>query len=344
MDHYPRHDLGFPCLDQQDAEKPPYLAKLEAFVKARKLKEEAEAKHPISVPDRIGQEPDRFVLNLLDASLKCDQESMEAPLYSLATNDLKAFEWVSQDGRMRVSVTPPQPCEGESRKESETRLPGRATIHDKDILIFLASQILAQDQKGMGLPSTRVVQFTAYDFLMATNRGTSGNEYQRMISALERLSRTYVKIQVRNRDSNSWKKRASGFNLIAGWEVIERGDGDPRMVGIAVRLSEPFFDAIQERAVLTLHKDYFGLRQPLARRLYEIARKHVGKQNSWKIGLEALRGKAGSTSPLRNFRLQVRKIINEDTLPEYGLRFDDKGMVVFYSKASPFPISILKLK
>ncbi|MEN3033133.1 replication initiator protein A [Chromobacterium amazonense] len=31
---------------------------------------------------------------------------------------------------------------------------------------------------------------------------------------------------------------------------------------------------------------YLGLRKPLARRMYELARKHCGHQAEWRIGLD----------------------------------------------------------
>ena len=52
--------------------------------------------------------------------------------------------------------------------------------------------------------------------------------------------------------------------------------------------------------VLTLHRDYFRLRKPLERRMYELARKHCGKQDEWSISLELLRKKCGSASRTRN--------------------------------------------
>jgi hypothetical protein len=56
--------------------------------------------------------------------------------------------------------------------------------------------------------------------------------------------------------------------------------------------------------------------------LYELGRKHCGKQSSWKIGLELLREKCGSHSYVRAFRAQVIDIIKANTLPEYRMFFD----------------------
>jgi plasmid replication initiation protein len=75
--------------------------------------------------------------------------------------------------------------------------------------------------------------------------------------------------------------------------------------------------------VLTLHPHYFRLRKPIDRRVYEIARKHCGKQASWEISLEALQQKCGSDDVLRNFRVAIRTLAKGDHLPDYAVRFDE---------------------
>ena len=80
--------------------------------------------------------------------------------------------------------------------------------------------------------------------------------------------------------------------------------------------------------MLTLHRDYFRLRKPLERRVYEIARKHCGRQAEWRIGLETLLKKSGSTSPRRVFRKMIRDMAAEDGLPDYALSLADGDVVL----------------
>ena len=67
--------------------------------------------------------------------------------------------------------------------------------------------------------------------------------------------------------------------------------------------------AIEANDVITISNDYFRLRRPLERRLYEIGRKHCGSQPKWQIGLAKLQEKTGSNAPLKKFRLNIRQII-----------------------------------
>src|SRR6185312_2121828 len=72
---------------------------------------------------------DFFVADILGYSLKDDHATMEAPVFSLKTQkDLTPWEWTSKDGTKHIEVSP-------SVKY------GRATQHDKDILIFITSQM-----------------------------------------------------------------------------------------------------------------------------------------------------------------------------------------------------------
>ena len=77
---------------------------------------------------------------------------------------------------------------------------------------------------------------------------------------------------------------------------------------MAVKLSDWVFRSIAAKEVLTLHKDYFRLRKPIERRVYEIARKHCGKQDSWKISLAMLKLKCGSRAPTKGFRHDIKQL------------------------------------
>ena len=65
------------------------------------------------------------------------------------------------------------------------------------------------------------------------------------------------------------------------------------MIQVTVTLSDWMYRSVVSKSVLTLHRDYFRLRKPLERRVYEIARKHCGRQAEWRIGLETLLKKIG---------------------------------------------------
>ena len=125
----------------------------------------------------------------------------------------------------------------------------------------------------------------------------------------------------------------SGFGLIESWEIVRKTRAG-RMVSVSVTLSEWLYRAVLSKSVLTLNRDYFRLRKPLERRLYELARKHCGRQPEWRVSVEVLCKKSGSTSPRRVFRAMVREIIKADGLPDYVLVEEPGDIILVSPRAS----------
>ncbi|MFB3306827.1 replication initiator protein A, partial [Pseudomonas sp. AMR01] len=189
---------------------------------------------------------------------------------------------------------------------------GRATIHDKDILIYCVSQLIAAMNAGQQV--VRTLHLRAYDLMVATNRETSGDSYRRLREAFERLAGTRITTNIVTGDIET----TTGFGLIESWQIVRRSRGG-RMVSVQVTLSDWIWRAVMAKSVLTLSRDYFRLRRPLERRIYELSRKHCGRQPEWRVSVETLRKKSGSVSPLRVFRAMLRDMITRDNLPDYRL-------------------------
>ena len=256
---------------------------------------------------------DFFLADLFDYALKDDGASMEAPIFTLSTKpDLSVWEWRSQDGNKYVKVTP--------------SVLGRATQHDKDVLIFVVSQLTEALNRGREDAKNRTVRFTVYDFLVSTNRQTSGEGYRLLNEAFERLRGTSITTDIRT----GGQRVREGFGIIDKWKIVEKSQTDERMIAVEVTLSEWLSNAVQAFEVLTIHPDYFRLRKPLARRIYELARKHCGHQAQWIIGVALLQKKAGSKSTLKEFRRAVRAIEADDSLPAYRLSLGADDNVTFY--------------
>lgn len=266
------------------------------------------------LPDRMRQ-ADFFVCDIFDAAPKGDMASMEHPVFSISTKpdrNIRRYD----NGRNFVEVTP--------------SVKGLATVHDRDILIFCISQVMAAINEGREGDIRPVVRFKAYDLLTATNRGTDGRGYEQLRAALERLSGTRITTNVTTGDAEI----LDGFGLIDRFRIV-REMRDGRMQDIEVTLSEWVFNAINAREVLTLHRNYFRLRKPLERRLYEIARKHCGQALQWKIGLQKLKAKCGSYSTDKEFRRLLSTIIAEDYahahIPDYSISME-ADMVIFSNR------------
>jgi plasmid replication initiation protein len=294
-----------------DAENGLAEAKVSAVARGSGKPKGAGGLMPMRHPNR-----DFFLCDLFDYALKDDGISMEAPIFTLSTKpDLSVWHWESRDGNKAVTVTP--------------SVLGRATQFDKDLLIFVVSQMTAAINRGRFDANNRTVRFCVYDYLVSTNKPKGGKEYQRLQDALERLRGTSIKTNIKT----GGQRVKEGFGIIDTWAIVEKSPTDNSMIAIEVGLSKWLFNAVQAQEVLTISADYFRLRKPIERRLYELARKHCGHQELFVIGVELLQEKCGSKSALFEFRRVLREIAKADTLPDYRFVLDeDKDQVVFHGR------------
>ena len=257
------------------------------------------------------QQHDLFVCDVADAVLKDDMASMEHPFFSLSKKpetSVRRYE----NGDRWLEVVP--------------SVKGLATIYDKDILIYCISQLIAKTNNGEA-PSP-YVKIVAKELLVFVNRSIGGKDYDSLVSALERLDGTRIRTNIKTGGEQEFQ----GFGLIESFK-LRRSDSSGRILEIAVKLSDWVFRSIEAKEVLTLHKDYFRLRKPIERRVYEIARKHCGKQDSWKISISALKLKCGSRAPTKGFRHDIRQLAKGDHLPDYCVSVDDDDFVTFRNRA-----------
>lgn len=272
------------------------------------------------LPDRHPN-PDFFIVDLMDAAPKADMASMEHPIFSLSTRPDRHVGRYEHGGKF-IEVKPSSD--------------GLATVFDRDILIYCISHLIA----GMnaGKPVSQVVRFKAHDLLQSTNRMTNGYGYAALKGGLERLSGTRISTNI----ITGGKEEFETFGIIERATIV-RTTRDGRMQEVEVKLSDWVFSAIQAKEVLTLKRDYFRLRRPIERRLYELARKHCGRKLEWRISLELLRKKCGSVSSPKEFKRLVKEVIADDVqndhMPDYRVRMEEgttpkEDMVVFHGKGS----------
>jgi hypothetical protein len=266
------------------------------------------------LPDRQEQ-GDFFVCDIFDAVPKGDMASMAHPIFSLSTKpDHRMRRYEDRTGRNYLEVKPSSD--------------GLATIHDRDVLIYCISQIMAAINKGQKV--SKIVRLKAFDLLKATNRPSDGRGYSSLRSALVRLQGTQIETNIVTGDT----EQLDIFSIIDRARIV-RETRDGRMQEIEIKLSDWVFNAIQAQEVLTLHRNYFRLRKPLERRIYEIARKHCGLKSEWKISLSSLQDKCGSASTSREFKRLVGNIVAQDEafnhMPDYAVRLTG-NMVIFMNR------------
>ena len=284
----------------------------EPVIETTNLEHGGKERSPL-LPDRHPNQ-DFFICDVLDAIPKDDMASMEHPIFSLATKPDRRLLAYEHNG-VRIEIAP--------------SVRGLATIHDKDVLIYCISQLVAKMKAGE--KPHKEMHLTAYDLLVSTNRETSGDGYRRLKEALERLSGTRITTNIKTKG----EEVTEGFGLVDSWRIVRKTDSG-RMISVKLSLSDWMYNAVLGHEVLTLHRDYFRLRKPLERRVYEIARKHCGQQDSWSIRLERLQKKCGSNSPPRVFRSMLKALVRHDHLPDYSITIEG-DLVVFRNRETMKP-------
>lgn len=274
-----------------------------------------------------------------------DLHSIEFPLWSLQKGkDTRTRVYRVNDKLVRIIPS----------------MMGAANIFDKDILVYAATII--RKAADANLKTSRRIRFRVRDYLRYVNRSTGGRSYSAILDACRRLRGTTVEtnvdleldsgfeeIELAGEDplddsvvgrrgsgpdgegDRKVKERTRGFGFIEDYDVIEYTASGDGAVELEVVLSRWTYNAIIKRRVLTMHPGYFGLGQPLERRLYDIAKKHCGDKLWWKIGLGKLHEKTGSAQELKYFRRDIVDLMTADRMPEFHLALDDeRAQVVFF--------------
>jgi plasmid replication initiation protein len=252
------------------------------------------------------QQPDLFAASFADIPVRDQRDMMERPFFSLAKKPrLTPIEY--RVGPVWVEVSANQQF-------------GMATIWDADILIWASTQVT--EALDRGLEPSRTIKFHPYQLLKAIRRTTGGADYTRLRAALERLTHTAVRTNIRAEG----KKKFASFHWLESWtETIDEASGEP--TGMTLTLPDWLYGGILERGgVLTIHEDYFLLTGGIERWLYRVARKHGGTQEAgWGFTMRQLFEKSGSAARFSDFAIDIRRVVELNQLPEYELTIGRNG-------------------
>ncbi|PPI88317.1 RepB family plasmid replication initiator protein (plasmid) [Candidatus Pantoea edessiphila] len=254
---------------------------------------------------------DFFMANeLIISSFRDEITSMEHPFFALKGGDKTTRRYVN--GNTTVIVAP----------NAEY---GMATIFDKDVWIYAISKL--QESININKPISKIIFFTSYNFFITTNRTVSGRTYKELKRALERLAGTRITTNL----VFNGKQESIGFGLLDSWRIIEEKKGSIDINMVEVILPEWLFQALHKKQVLKINSDYFRIRKPIHRRIYEIARKHCGNQNKFTISFDKLYLKIGSVSKKSEFKRMLKKLETNNDLPDYSILCDFKNDFVIFT-------------
>jgi plasmid replication initiation protein len=161
------------------------------------------------LPPPEDHQPDLFAASFADIPIRDQRDTMERPFFSLAKKPrLNPIQY--QVGNVWVEV-------------SANAQFGMATIWDADILIWASTQVT--EALDRGLKPSRKIKFHPYNLLRSIRRSTGGADYTRLRAALERLTHTAVRTNIRT----DGKEKFASFHWLESWtETIDEATSEPR--------------------------------------------------------------------------------------------------------------------
>ena len=189
---------------------------------------------------------------------------------------------------------------------------GIVNIFDTDICLWLSSQIVEKMNRGDKNPS-RTVEVYASDLLKGIRRKTGGQNYKDLEKSIARLSESVIRTSFRKPKGKEYAR----FHYLDASKYEERTDNKPPKVRLT--LGGWIYDGlVKEKRILTIPKEYYDIKKGYVRFLYRVARKSVGSQpRGFKYSLKELHRRSVSTMSYHAFAHRIRKIIDEENIPEY---------------------------
>lgn len=200
---------------------------------------------------------------------------------------------------------------------------GCPTIFDKDLILYCASIIAARAdaEQLTDTDADRTIRLTIHDFLRVAGRHVDDSAYKNFHAMLKRLTTaqisTNIEIAVGDGEIEGLDGWFTWFESGTAIKYRQGQDGKKRVQQVQVVVGKWLFNAIvKDRKILTYNPRYFDL-GPVERRLYDLARVHVGHQDRWQIRLPKLQRRVGDQRAATKFCDLLMEIQQRDPLPEY---------------------------
>lgn len=206
---------------------------------------------------------------------------------------------------------------------------GVPTMYDADLLFYVLTRVVNAIDHGVDPEHARMQEFSVRDFLRATGRVTTGEAYAAFDQSLERLLAARIKTNIETVDDDETMGVDGSFTWFDSQTLVsyhKSPNGHRRRARVRISLGKWLLGhLVNNRNAFRLHQDYFELSSGVERRLYNIARVHVGRQDQFVILLPNLLPKVGTALSLAKFGKLMRDIAERDPLPEYSISVFEPG-------------------
>lgn len=277
-----------------------------------KIKSEKSKKSMLRQAPKGDQQQDFFVPTLYDVGTRDCRNIMDVATVRLSKIEKKANHvqiYHLPDGYVKVTSGPD----------------GMASMWDYDLVLMAISHLtesMNRYRDGKGEKPGRSFKPHVLDVFKFIRRSPGGKQRESLESACKRLNTTHIELQRIKKNKISQKIiETEGEPLISRYKVI-RNVNTKVIEYLEIDIASWMYDEVVKGRtpdVLTVHPDYFLIDSGIARFVYRLARRAAGaKVATWSF--RTIYERSGSTSEFKKFCWALRKMINENNLPEYFLR------------------------
>lgn len=218
---------------------------------------------------------------------------------------------------------------------------GMGTVFDYDLVLMAIShttEAMNVYRDGKGSMPSQTFRPHIGEVVKFMRKAEGGNQRKAIVSALDRLSTTHIKIKRNTTIDGKEVIIDTGEHLIGPYSTITNAT-TKKVEFIEFKLSDWMYKEITQGArpdVLKMHPDYFLSESGIVRFIYRLARKAAGKTSA-KWSFQLVFERSGSTSEFKEFSRSLREIVAMDKVPEYSLAIENSPrgeMLVMVNRSS----------
>jgi plasmid replication initiation protein len=248
-------------------------------------------------------------------------------VYDLATKDTRStmdvavFRLSKKDKRPNTTVR----CElTNGYVEIASGSAGMASVWDYDVILMAISHLMQavnQHRAGKGEMPGRVFRPSVAEILKFCRRSDGGRQYDEIEAVLDRLHTTTVKVVRTVKGRGGKEKRVGNAEAFITRYRTVADSKSGRVATVEMEIADWIYEevAVGSAAVLTMHEDYFRIKDGIGRFVYRLARRSAGKTTAtWKF--KTLYERSNSTGEFKEFCRMLRKgILASNDLPHYDI-------------------------
>jgi hypothetical protein len=223
---------------------------------------------------------DFWIATGLPAIPKDERPTMEHLIYAVEDGDTRQITY--EHNGNKIEITP--------------SVAGRATQHDKDIVLFCVSKLVAAINAGIAVSPT--IETTAHELLSFTRSSTSERGYELLSKAFDRLTGTRMRATFESTKDRDGSRRWVG--LLDDVEIITRGAKN-RMCAIRIKVSDTTFNAAKAMDVLTIPATILGCAAPSPNASMSFAGNIAATRANGRSAWPSCKRRSEAPSPKRSF-------------------------------------------